>query len=135
VDGLIHRDNRRAAVIIADAIGRVRTAEQDPIPTEDGVRTAVPSRNPEQPEKMHRQTRAGILSGALAAAEAALAGSAMETGRFSPTNPAALEMYRVMRLVIPAHPGEMPRQGALLAIIPVTKRPGQPGKPAPMGLA
>ncbi len=133
--GLIHRDNRRAAVIIADVIDLVRTAERDPIPTGEGVRTAVPSRNPGQPEKMPRQTRAGILSGALAAAEAALAGSAMETDKFSPVNPAALEMYRAMRPVIPTHRGEMLRQGAILAIIPTTKRPGQPGKRVPMGPA
>ena len=128
-----HSDNRRAAVIIAGAIGLVRIAEPGLIPIEDEVRTAFPRQNPGQPEKMRRQNRAGIPSGALAAAEAAPAGSAMEIDRFSPVNPTVLETHRVMCRVIPRLPGEIPRQGVILVIIPVTKRRGQPGKRVPMG--
>ncbi len=127
--GPVHRDNRRAAVIIAGAIGLVRIAELGLIPIEDGVRTAVLSQKPAQPEKIRRQNRAGIPSGVLAAEEAALAGSAMETGRFSPANLTVLETHWAMLRVIPRLPSEIPRQG----VIPVTKRPGQPGKRVPMG--
>ena len=131
--GLTHRDNRREGVITADVIGLARPGEQDLIPTEDGVRAAVPTQNPAQREKMRRQTRAGIPSGVRVAVEAVLAGSAMETDRFSPANPVALEMNRVMRPVIPRHPGEMPRQRAILVIVPATKRPEQPGNQVPLG--
>jgi hypothetical protein len=133
VGGPVHRDNRRAAVIIAGAIGLVRIAEPGLNPTEDGVRTVVPSRNPGQLETMRRQNRAGIPSGALAAAEAALAGSAMETARFSPVKPTALETHRIMRRVIPRLLREIPRQGVILVIILVTKRRELPGKRVPMG--